>query len=83
MLSLSPLRCSYGDFAAVSDVVDEATAALLKPEVSDGIVAPGFEPAALEILRAKKGGAFIILQVRGGIMFSGASCCVQECVCTA
>ena len=44
----------------MSDVVDEATALLLKPEVSDGIVAPGFEPAALEILRQKKGGAFIM-----------------------
>jgi len=58
--------CSFGDFAAVSDVVDEATALLLKPEVSDGIVAPGFEPAALDILRAKKGGAFIILRATPG-----------------
>lgn len=54
--------CSFGDFVAVSDVVDESTAALLKIEVSDGIIAPGFEPAALEILKAKKGGKYIVLQ---------------------
>lgn len=53
---------SFGDFAAVSDVVDEATARVLKREVSDGIVAPGYEPAALEILKSKKGGKFIVLQ---------------------
>eukprot|EP00945_MAST-04E_sp_MAST-4E-sp1_P001281 g1281.t1 len=53
---------SFGDFAAVSDVVDEATAMVLKTVVSDGIVAPGFEPKALEILKGKKKGAFIILQ---------------------
>jgi phosphoribosylaminoimidazolecarboxamide formyltransferase / IMP cyclohydrolase len=58
--------CSFGDFAAVSDVVDEATALLLKPEVSDGIVAPGFEPAALEILKSKKNGGFIILEATPG-----------------
>jgi phosphoribosylaminoimidazolecarboxamide formyltransferase/IMP cyclohydrolase len=58
--------CSYGDFAAVSDVVDVATAEILKGEVSDGLVAPGYEPAALEILRKKKGGAFIILQAAPG-----------------
>ena len=53
---------SFGDFVAVSDVVDEATAKVLKREVSDGIVAPGYEPAALEILKAKKGGKFIVLE---------------------
>ena len=63
--SADPL-CSYGDFAAVSHVVDEATAAILKPEVSDGIVAPGYTPAALDILRAKKGGAFVILEAKPG-----------------
>ena len=57
--------CSFGDFAAVSDVVDFSTAMVLKTEVVDGIIAPGFEPAALEILRAKKKGAFIVLQVSG------------------
>jgi AICAR transformylase/IMP cyclohydrolase PurH len=50
----------------VSDVVDEATALLLKPEVSDGIVAPGYTPAALDILRAKKAGGFIILEATPG-----------------
>jgi phosphoribosylaminoimidazolecarboxamide formyltransferase / IMP cyclohydrolase len=54
--------CSFGDFAAVSDVVDVATATFFKTEVCDGIVAPGYEPAALEILKSKKKGAFIVLQ---------------------
>ena len=54
--------CSFGDFAAVSDVVDEATAKILKKEVSDGIVAPGYTPEALEILKSKKKGKFIILK---------------------
>ncbi|KAL3921822.1 MAG: hypothetical protein SGILL_002545 [Bacillariaceae sp.] len=54
--------CSFGDFSAVSDEVDEATAKYLKKEVSDGIVAPGYTPEALEILKSKKGGKFIILQ---------------------
>lgn len=53
---------SFGDFVALSDIVDEATASILKREVSDGIIAPGYEPAALDILRAKKGGKYIILQ---------------------
>nr|CCA14380.1 probable bifunctional purine synthesis protein putat [Albugo laibachii Nc14] len=53
---------SFGDFVALSDVVDEATASILKREVSDGIIAPGYEPAALDILRAKKNGKYIILQ---------------------
>ena len=56
--------CSFGDFVAVSEVVDLSTAQLLKIEVSDGIIAPGFEPEALEILKAKKGGKYILLQVR-------------------
>jgi len=54
--------CSFGDFVAISDVVDVSTANLLKIEVSDGIIAPGYEPAALEILQAKKGGKYIVLQ---------------------
>jgi phosphoribosylaminoimidazolecarboxamide formyltransferase / IMP cyclohydrolase len=56
--------CSFGDFAAVSDEVDEATAMILKPEVSDGIIAPSFTPEALAILKTKKSGAFIILQAK-------------------
>lgn len=55
-------KCSFGDFAALSDVVDVATAEFLKGVVSDGIVAPGFEPAALELLRSKKNGAFIVIE---------------------
>eukprot|EP00658_Telonema_sp_P-2_P045456 TRINITY_DN3341_c0_g1_i22.p1 TRINITY_DN3341_c0_g1~~TRINITY_DN3341_c0_g1_i22.p1 ORF type:complete len:441 (+),score=137.79 TRINITY_DN3341_c0_g1_i22:210-1532(+) len=54
--------CSFGDFVALSDTVDLATAKVLKSEVSDGIVAPGYEPEALEILQKKKGGNFIVLQ---------------------
>lgn len=54
--------CSFGDFAAVSHIIDVATAKVFKTEVCDGIIAPGFEPEALEILRAKKKGGFIILQ---------------------
>lgn len=54
--------CSFGDFSAVSDVVDEATAKILQKEVSDGIIAPGYEPEALKILASKKGGKFIVLK---------------------
>ena len=54
--------CSFGDWAALSDVVDEATAMYLKTEVADGIIAPGYTPEALAILSAKKSGGFIILE---------------------
>lgn len=53
---------SFGDFAAFSDPVDRATALVLKAEVSDGLIAPGFEPGVLEILTAKKGGKYIVLE---------------------
>ena len=53
---------SFGDFVAISDEVDEQTAMVLKTEVSDGIIAPGYSPNALEILKRKKGGRFIILK---------------------
>ncbi len=53
---------SFGDFSALSEVVDEATALVLKREVSDGIIAKGFTDKALSILKAKKGGKFIIMQ---------------------
>jgi phosphoribosylaminoimidazolecarboxamide formyltransferase / IMP cyclohydrolase len=56
--------CSFGDYAAVSDIVDEDTALILKKEVSDGIVAPGYSPKALEILKSKKGGKFIVLEAK-------------------
>ncbi|MBR5534975.1 MAG: phosphoribosylaminoimidazolecarboxamide formyltransferase [Ruminiclostridium sp.] len=55
--------CSYGDWAALSDTCDAATAAYLKPEVSDGIIAPDFTPEALEILRAKKKGGYNIVKI--------------------
>ena len=67
-LSLSPLACAYarargadrmssfGDFIALSDVCDETTANLIRPEVSDGVIAPGYDPQALSILKAKKRG---------------------------
>jgi len=54
--------CSYGDFAAMSDVVDVETAKKLKFEVSDGIIAPGYEPEALELLKTKKSGQYVILE---------------------
>ena len=56
------LVSAYGDFAAVSDVVDESLARFLRREVSDGIIAPGYEPNALDILSKKKGGRYLILQ---------------------
>ncbi|MCI1684609.1 MAG: phosphoribosylaminoimidazolecarboxamide formyltransferase [Prevotella sp.] len=72
---LSPLACayvrargadrmsSYGDFAALSDICDEATAHLIKREVSDGVIAPGYTPDALAILKQKKRGNYNIIQV--------------------
>lgn len=54
---------SYGDFIALSDVCDEATATLIKREVSDGVIAPGFTPEALEMLKAKKRGNYNIIQI--------------------
>jgi len=54
--------CSFGDFCAISDTVDEATARYLKKEVSDGIVAPDYTPEALALLKSKKGGRFIVLK---------------------
>jgi phosphoribosylaminoimidazolecarboxamide formyltransferase/IMP cyclohydrolase len=59
-------KCSFGDFVALSDVVDEATAEFLKGVVSDGIIAPGFEGKALKTLCEKKGGGFIVLQADAG-----------------
>ena len=54
---------SFGDFIALSDVCDEATALLVKREVSDGIIAPGYEPEALEILKAKKKGEYNVIRI--------------------
>jgi phosphoribosylaminoimidazolecarboxamide formyltransferase / IMP cyclohydrolase len=55
--------CSFGDAAAVSDVVDVSLAQFLKTEVCDLIIAPGYEPEALEILKQKKNGAFLIFEM--------------------
>ncbi len=72
---LSPLACAYarargadrmssfGDFIALSDVCDVATAKIIKREVSDGVIAPGFEPEALAMLKEKKKGAYNIIQI--------------------
>jgi phosphoribosylaminoimidazolecarboxamide formyltransferase/IMP cyclohydrolase len=57
---------SFGDAAAVSDVVDASLARAVAREVSDMIIAPGYEPEALEILRAKKGGNYLVLQIDPG-----------------
>ena len=55
--------CSYGDWVALSDPVDVSTARLLRREVSDGLIAPGFDPAALELLKAKRGGRYTLIQI--------------------
>ncbi|KAM3967271.1 bifunctional purine biosynthesis protein ATIC [Aphomia sociella] len=73
--SLSPLATAYarargadrmssfGDFAALSDTCDAPTAKLLSREVSDGVIAPGYTPEALEVLKKKKGGNYCVLQM--------------------
>lgn len=71
----SPIACAYirargadrlssfGDFAALSDVCDESAAAFLRREVSDGIIAPGYTEGALAILRQKRGGRYLVLEI--------------------
>lgn len=54
---------SFGDFVALSDNCDQATARLISREVSDGIIAPGYTDEALAILKKKKNGGYCILQV--------------------
>ncbi|WP_019133893.1 phosphoribosylaminoimidazolecarboxamide formyltransferase [Kallipyga massiliensis] len=54
---------SFGDFVALSDPCDETTARLIKREVSDGVIAPGYAPEALDILKEKKGGNYVVLKV--------------------
>ena len=75
MGELSPLACAYarargadrmssfGDFISLSDVCDVATAKLIKREVSDGVIAPGYEPEALELLMQKKRGNYAIIEI--------------------
>lgn len=55
--------CSFGDWVALSDVCDTATAKLIKQEVSDGVIAPGYEEEALEILKSKRGGGYNIIKI--------------------
>ncbi len=55
--------CSFGDWVALSDVCDVVTAKLIAREVSDGIIAPGYEPEALEILKSKRKGAYNIVEI--------------------
>ncbi len=57
---------SFGDFIALSDTCDVCTANMIKREVSDGVIAPGYEPEALEILKSKKKGAYNIIQIDAG-----------------
>ncbi|MEE1227750.1 MAG: phosphoribosylaminoimidazolecarboxamide formyltransferase [Lachnospiraceae bacterium] len=54
---------SYGDFISLSDVCDVCTAKMIKREVSDGVIAPGYEPEALEILKSKKKGNYNVIQI--------------------
>lgn len=75
MGDLSPLACAYarargadrmssfGDFIALSDVCDKDTASLIKREVSDGVIAPGYTDEALEILKAKKNGNYCVIKI--------------------
>ena len=74
-MPLSPLACAYarargadrmssfGDFIALSDTCDESTALLIKPEVSDGVIAPDYTPEALAILKEKRKGTYNVLQI--------------------
>ena len=55
--------CSFGDFVALSDVCDVTTALLIKREVSDGVIAPGYEPEALEILKSKRKGGYTVIEI--------------------
>ena len=56
-------QCSFGDFIALSDVCDVVTAKLISREVSDGVIAPGYEPEALEILKKKRKGNYNIIEI--------------------
>ena len=74
-VELSPIACayarargadrmsSYGDFVALSDTCDEATALLIKREVSDGVIAPDYTPEAIEILKAKRKGTYNVIKI--------------------
>ena len=55
--------CSFGDFVALSDVCDVVTAKMISREVSDGVIAPGYEPEALEILQNKRQGTYVVIEI--------------------
>ena len=63
--------CAFGDCAAFSDVVDESAAALLHREVSDVVAAPGYEPAALSLLKEKRGGRYLVLEMDEAVPLPG------------
>ncbi len=75
LADLSPIACAYarargadrmssfGDFISLSDICDVPTALMIKREVSDGVIAPGYEPEALEILKQKKKGSYAVIQI--------------------
>ena len=74
-MELSPIACayarargadrmsSYGDFVALSDTCDAATATLIKREVSDGVIAPGYTPEAIEVLKEKRKGTYCVIKI--------------------
>lgn len=58
---------SFGDFISLSDECDVPTAKIISREVSDGVIAPGYQPEALDILKKKKNGGYCVLQVETAI----------------
>lgn len=62
---------AFGDFIGLSEAVDESCARLIAREISDGVIAPGYAPVALDILRKKKGGSYIVLQADPAYTWSG------------
>ncbi|MBX2852826.1 MAG: phosphoribosylaminoimidazolecarboxamide formyltransferase [Phycisphaeraceae bacterium] len=70
---------SFGDFIAVSETIDASLAKLIKPEVSDGIIAPGYDDDAKAILAAKKGGKYVMLQIDPGYAPASGSAESRTC----
>ena len=66
--------CSFGDWVALSDVCDELTASLIAPEVSDGVIAPGYTEEALAILKAKRKGSYNVVAIDPNFVPSEAEC---------
>ena len=86
LADLSPLACAYarargadrmssfGDFIALSECCDVVTARIISREVSDGIIAPGYHPEALDLLKKKKNGSYCVVQVSLGPMHFNLLC---------